>query len=280
MDSQQPPSTPAASREAPLPEGAPALTPLLSTPLPGTPAEAEEFATPEGFVLEAEVGPLATADGSGSLVKQLVAGALATVVARLSQTAAAEDTGAGAGAVAEEDTVAVVKALVASVVARVSQTQEAESLEVAAETPESQAEEVPEAAAAAEAAAEEPVVVVQGAAASEEAVVEEPASRPAAAVPAAPPAVVFYMTTTASTLKLKTEISRVTQILGANGVAYEEVDLSLQPGRREEMVGASGVRLLPQLHCAGRYLGDFDALQELEDAGELGPLLRGELLLD
>jgi hypothetical protein len=167
------------------------------------------------------------------------------------------------------------------------------------------------------------------------------------------------MTTTASTLKLKTEISRITQILQANGVEFEEaraqpparaprpglapaagqpagragsaagraharrcacaqVDLSLEPGRRDEMFAASATRILPQLHCDGKarsppapwrpahrlallqtraeacaapasaralplcvraaaqYLGDFEALQEMEDAGELGPLLRGE----
>lgn len=36
-------------------------------------------------------------------------------------------------------------------------------------------------------------------------------------------AVVFWMTTTASTLKLKAEISRLQQLLQANGVSFEEV---------------------------------------------------------
>ena len=82
------------------------------------------------------------------------------------------------------------------------------------------------------------------------------------------------MTTTASTLKLKSEISRISQILQANGVAFEEarplrarragarasrlparraqVDLSLEPARREEMFEASKTRVLPQLHCDGK----------------------------
>jgi hypothetical protein len=90
------------------------------------------------------------------------------------------------------------------------------------------------------------------------------------------------MTTTASTLKLKSEISRITQILQANGVEFEEarrsartqglpfaarpisarvltrrrcaaqVDLSLEPGRRDEMFEASKTRVLPQLHCDGK----------------------------
>lgn len=94
------------------------------------------------------------------------------------------------------------------------------------------------------------------------------------------------MTTTASTLKLKAEISRIQQLLQANGVSFEEarcrvararvrgssrarraapataharhpraagqVDLSLEPGRRDEMVAVSNSRVLPQLHCDGQ----------------------------
>ena len=82
------------------------------------------------------------------------------------------------------------------------------------------------------------------------------------------------MTTTASTLKLKADISRVTQVLQAHGVQFEEVDLSLVPERREEMTGVSGSRVLPQLHVDGKYLGDADAIQELNDEGELVKLLR------
>lgn len=83
------------------------------------------------------------------------------------------------------------------------------------------------------------------------------------------------MTTTASTLKLKADISRVTQVLQAHGVQFEEVDLSLVPERRDEMTGVSGSRVLPQLHVDGKYLGDTEAVLELNDEGELVKLLRG-----
>jgi glutaredoxin-related protein len=55
-----------------------------------------------------------------------------------------------------------------------------------------------------------------------------------------------------------------------------QVDLSLEPGRRDEMVAVSNTRTLPQLHVDGVSLGDFEAIQEMEDAGELGKRLRGE----
>ena len=42
------------------------------------------------------------------------------------------------------------------------------------------------------------------------------------------------------------------------------------------MVAVSNSRALPQLHVGGKALGDFEAIQELEDAGELGKVLRGE----
>ena len=38
---------------------------------------------------------------------------------------------------------------------------------------------------------------------------------------------------------------------------------------------APGERLT-RARCAAQYLGDFETLQEMEDAGELGPLLRGD----
>lgn len=42
------------------------------------------------------------------------------------------------------------------------------------------------------------------------------------------------------------------------------------------MVAVSNTRTLPQLHVDGVSLGDFEAIQEMEDAGELGKRLRGE----
>ena len=56
-------------------------------------------------------------------------------------------------------------------------------------------------------------------------------------------AVVFYVTTTASTLKLKSEISRISQILQANGVAFEEAR-RLRPHRD----GARASRFPPGAH--------------------------------
>lgn len=87
--------------------------------------------------------------------------------------------------------------------------------------------------------------------------------------------VVLYSTSCASTLKMKTDISRVKQLLHIKKVEYEEIDLATEPQRRLEMVAASdGVSSLPQLHLNNKYLGDWDTLQDMEDFGELDTALQ------
>ena len=110
--------------------------------------------------------------------------------------------------------------------------------------------------------------------------------------------VTLYSTSCAATLKMKTDISRVKQLLLIKKVEYEEVsevsrrqhiqwdrhqemlvrwqvDLAAEPKRRSEMVTASeGVTSLPQLHLNNKYLGDFDTLQDMEDFGELDAALK------
>ena len=42
------------------------------------------------------------------------------------------------------------------------------------------------------------------------------------------------------------------------------------------LAGSGGAGALPQLHINGTLVGDADAVQELEDWGDLDYLLRGE----
>lgn len=74
---------------------------------------------------------------------------------------------------------------------------------------------------------------------------------------------------------MKTDISRVKQLLHIKKVDYEEIDLAMEPSRRSEMLAASdGVSSLPQLHLNNKYLGDWDTLQDMEDFGELDTALK------
>jgi len=69
---------------------------------------------------------------------------------------------------------------------------------------------------------------------------------------------IFYTTSCPTTLKTRTDISTLKHILDAKKVTYEEVDLSEQPHRRQEMLDASdGNTTIPQLHINGRYIGTY-----------------------
>jgi glutaredoxin 3 len=68
---------------------------------------------------------------------------------------------------------------------------------------------------------------------------------------------------------------RAKKLLESKGVAFEEIDVMLRPGRRAEMVERSGRTSVPQIFVDGRHLGDCEELYELEAAGRLGPILEG-----
>ena len=52
-------------------------------------------------------------------------------------------------------------------------------------------------------------------------------------------------------------------------VEFTEVNLALEPSRRAEMVAISASTALPQLVVDNVFLGDADAIQELENRGAL-----------
>jgi glutaredoxin 3 len=69
---------------------------------------------------------------------------------------------------------------------------------------------------------------------------------------------------------------RAKKLIESKGVAFEEIDIMLRPGRRAEMVERSGGRTsVPQIFVDGRHLGDCEELYALEAAGRLGPILEG-----
>jgi len=69
---------------------------------------------------------------------------------------------------------------------------------------------------------------------------------------------------------------RAKKLLERKGVAFDDIDVMLKPGRRAEMVQRSGGRTsVPQIFVDGRHLGDCEELYALEAAGKLGPILEG-----
>ena len=63
-------------------------------------------------------------------------------------------------------------------------------------------------------------------------------------------------------------------LLGKKGVAYEEIDVTGRPDERRAMTArASGRTTVPQIFIGDRHIGGCDDLYDLEDAGQLDPLL-------
>ncbi|HEX2529328.1 MAG TPA: glutaredoxin 3 [Geminicoccus sp.] len=71
---------------------------------------------------------------------------------------------------------------------------------------------------------------------------------------------------------------RAKRLLDRKGVAYDEIDLWSDPGRRTEMLSrAAGRTTVPQIFIDGRGIGGSDDLHALDAAGRLdGMLLAGE----
>lgn len=67
---------------------------------------------------------------------------------------------------------------------------------------------------------------------------------------------------------------RAKALLEKKGVAFEEIDVTMDPGLREEMVRkAGGRRTVPQVFVGDRHVGGSDELVRLERTGELDALL-------
>jgi glutaredoxin 3 len=63
------------------------------------------------------------------------------------------------------------------------------------------------------------------------------------------------------------------RLLSHKGVAYTEIDVTMDPALRQEMIASSGRRTVPQIFIDGRSIGGFDELYDLEQSGELDDLL-------
>jgi glutaredoxin 3 len=68
--------------------------------------------------------------------------------------------------------------------------------------------------------------------------------------------------------------ARAKKLLGEKGVQYEEYEISMDSGKRAEMMQrASGRHTVPQVFIDGQHVGGSDDLAALEREGKLDPLL-------
>lgn len=67
---------------------------------------------------------------------------------------------------------------------------------------------------------------------------------------------------------------RAKRLLQQKGVTFDEIDVSMARGRRQEMVErAAGRSTVPQIFIDGQGIGGCDELFALDHAGGLDPLL-------
>jgi len=85
--------------------------------------------------------------------------------------------------------------------------------------------------------------------------------------------VILYWTSATASLKIKKDIQEVRLLLAGRRVKWEEYDVCYDESRRKEMKDKSSKNTLPQLFINDRYIGNFDALQQLEEDDKLVNLL-------
>ena len=69
--------------------------------------------------------------------------------------------------------------------------------------------------------------------------------------------------------------ARAKKLLDSKGVAYEEYEISMDPDKRQEMIGrANGRTTVPQVFIDGVHVGGSDDLAELERGGRLDAMLQ------
>ncbi|MBY0300270.1 MULTISPECIES: glutaredoxin 3 [Sphingomonas] len=70
--------------------------------------------------------------------------------------------------------------------------------------------------------------------------------------------------------------ARAMNLLSSKGVAPEETDITMDRGKREEMIQrANGRTTVPQIFIGGAHVGGSDDLAALERDGKLDAMLAG-----
>ena len=65
------------------------------------------------------------------------------------------------------------------------------------------------------------------------------------------------------------------KLFKGKNINFEEVDLSKNPEKFEEMINKSnGAKTVPQIFVNDTHIGDCDQIHELENKGELDKLLK------
>ena len=65
------------------------------------------------------------------------------------------------------------------------------------------------------------------------------------------------------------------RLLKRNNIPYNEINIALEEGKKEEMLAKSnGRKTIPQIFFNGLHIGGYEELRALEKKGELGNLIK------
>jgi len=85
--------------------------------------------------------------------------------------------------------------------------------------------------------------------------------------------VVLYYVSVSSSVKIKKDQQNLEWLLEKKGIPYKKVDVATNIAEREKMRQASGVKTVPQLFVNGKYIGNYDDVQDLEEQDKLEKIL-------
>lgn len=63
------------------------------------------------------------------------------------------------------------------------------------------------------------------------------------------------------------------RLLTQKGVTFDEIDVAMNPDKRQEMMARAGRHTVPQIFVGEIHVGGCDDLYDLERSGKLDPLL-------
>jgi glutaredoxin 3 len=67
---------------------------------------------------------------------------------------------------------------------------------------------------------------------------------------------------------------RAKLLLYRRGIAYQEIDVTHDDEKRAWLVGATGLRTVPQIFIDGKSIGGAQQLVDLDRSGELAKMVR------
>ncbi len=70
--------------------------------------------------------------------------------------------------------------------------------------------------------------------------------------------------------------SAARDLLRAKQVEFTEIDVTLDPDKRKEMIERTGRTTVPQIYIGDTHIGGYDDMAALEREEKLDPMLAGE----